>query len=42
MNKAQFAGVDIFSYDAGCPGAIAYAQLAEDVRALWAPGNARS
>ncbi len=39
LNQAQFQGVDIFSYDASCAGAIAYAQLAEDVRALWAPSR---
>lgn len=42
LNKAQFAGVDIFSYDPRCAGAIAYTQLAEDVRQLWAPVNAPS
>jgi len=42
LNKAQFAGVDIFSYDASCSGATAYTQLAKDVRALWAPVNALS
>jgi chromosome partitioning protein len=42
LNQAQFQGVDIFSYDATCSGAVAYTQLAEDVRQLWAPVNARS
>jgi chromosome partitioning protein len=37
LNQAQFLGQDIFSYDGQCSGAIAYQQLAEDVRALWAP-----
>lgn len=37
LNKAQFAGRDIFSFDAHCSGARAYRQLAEDVRELWAP-----
>lgn len=40
LNKAQFAGQDIFSFDARCSGAVAYAQLADDVRALWAPAAA--
>ncbi len=35
LNQAQFQGVDIFTYDASCSGAIAYAQLAADVKALW-------
>jgi cellulose biosynthesis protein BcsQ len=39
LNKAQFQGVDIFSYDAQCTGAIAYTQLAADVRQLWAPAR---
>jgi chromosome partitioning protein len=42
LNKAQFAGVDIFTYDARCSGAVAYTQLANDVRELWAPANGRS
>jgi chromosome partitioning protein len=42
LNKAQFQGVDIFSYDASCTGSQAYAQLADDVRQLWAPANALS
>jgi len=41
LNKAQFAGVDIFTYDASCSGAVAYTRLAADVRELWAQVNAR-
>jgi len=37
LNQAQFLGQDIFSFDGHCAGAIAYEQLAEDVRQLWAP-----
>lgn len=39
LNQAQFQGVDIFTYDPSCSGAIAYTQLAEDVRALWSPAQ---
>lgn len=36
LNQAQFLGQDIFSFEGNSSGAIAYAQLAEDVRRLWA------
>jgi chromosome partitioning protein len=35
LNHAQFQGVDIFSYASQSTGALAYRQLAEEVKRLW-------